>query len=108
MRCGCLALILVAAFVTVDNPNSAQIAGHLVVAAKGGTNCARIVSNTVGARTAHTYAARSGAGAASRSPTIKIGRVQSTAVKRPKDDQPTELLADDVSSRVSQRICCGC
>ena len=40
MRCGCLALILVAAFVTVDNPNSAQIAGHLVVAAKGGTNCA--------------------------------------------------------------------
>ena len=40
MRCGCLALILVAAFVTVDNPNSAQIAGHLVVAVKGGTDCA--------------------------------------------------------------------
>jgi len=41
MRCGCLALILVAAFVAADRANPAEhTANHLVVKVKGGTDCA--------------------------------------------------------------------
>jgi hypothetical protein len=63
MRCGYLALLLVAVFVTADRANPAEhTTGHLVVQVKGGSLAHSIVSN----RTAHIYAARSGAGAAYR------------------------------------------
>jgi hypothetical protein len=52
--------------------------------AKGGSPGASHCVEYVGARTAHIYAARSGAGAAYGFPTTKIGGVQSTAVKATK------------------------
>ena len=79
MRCDCLTLILIAAFVIV--PDSAksteQTAGHLVVEVKGGTDCASYCAEYGRCQNGSDVCCKEWGGGSRLFPHPKIDRVRS-------------------------------